>query len=77
MASVEMSKSVLAQLGMSAEDVDDVAEMFIRRDEQLLAEQHAIHDSEEKLIQTSNDTVIELETLFKSDRKIRKNAADS
>jgi glutathione-regulated potassium-efflux system ancillary protein KefC/glutathione-regulated potassium-efflux system protein KefB len=77
LSSVEMSKSVLGQLGMSAEDVDDVAEMFIKRDEQLLAEQHAIHDSEEKLIQTAKDTVTELETLFKSDRRIRKNTADS
>ncbi|MCH7898729.1 MAG: cation:proton antiporter [Proteobacteria bacterium] len=77
LSSVEMSKSVLGQLGMSAEDVDNVAEMFLQRDEQLLAEQHAIHDSEEKLIQSAKDTVGELEALFKSDRKIREKAADS
>jgi voltage-gated potassium channel Kch len=69
LSSVEMSKTVLSQLGMSAADVDDVAEMFLERDEQLLAEQHAIHDSEEKLIQSSKETVTELESLFQSDRK--------
>jgi monovalent cation:proton antiporter-2 (CPA2) family protein len=69
LSSVEMSKTVLSQLGMPAADVDDVAEMFLERDEQLLAEQHAIHDSEEKLIQSSKETVTELESLFQSDRK--------
>jgi glutathione-regulated potassium-efflux system protein KefB len=68
LSSVEMSKSVLLQMGMADEEASDVAEMFLERDDQLLAEQHAIHDSEEKLIQTSKDTVAELETLFRSDR---------
>ena len=69
LSSVEMSKSVLLQMGMTDEKAKDVAEMFLERDEQLLAEQHAIHDSEEKLIQTSKDTVAELEELFRSDHK--------
>jgi hypothetical protein len=43
--------------------------MFLKSDEKLLAEQHAIHDSEEKLIQSSRETVLELESLFKSDRE--------
>jgi len=68
LSSVEMSKSVLLQTGMDEEQAIDVANMFLERDEQLLAEQHAIHDSEEKLIQSSKDTVAELETLFRSDR---------
>jgi glutathione-regulated potassium-efflux system protein KefB len=69
LSSVAMSKSVLGQLGMAADEVSDVADMFLERDEQLLAEQHAIHDSEEKLIQSSRETVLELESLFKSDRE--------
>ena len=68
LSSVEMSKSVLLQTGMDEEQAIDVANMFLERDERLLAEQHAIHDSEEKLIQSSKDTVAELETLFRSDR---------
>ena len=69
LSSIEMSKTVLSELGMSESETKDVAAMFLERDEQLLAEQHAIHDSEEKLIQTAKETVVELETLFKSDRK--------
>jgi len=69
LSSVEMSKLVLGELGMSAEEAKEVAEMFLERDERLLTEQHAIHDSEEKLIQSARETVLELESLFKSDRK--------
>jgi len=70
LSSVAMSKSVLGQLGMVADEVEYVARMFLERDEKLLAEQHAIHDSEERLIQSSKETVLELETLFKSDREL-------
>ena len=69
LSSVEMSKLVLGELGMTADEVKDLAEMFLERDERLLTEQHAIHDSEEKLIQSARETVLELESLFKSDRK--------
>jgi len=69
LSSIAMSKSVLGQLGMSDDEVTDVADMFLKSDEKLLAEQHAIHDSEEKLIQSSRETVLELESLFKSDRE--------
>jgi monovalent cation:proton antiporter-2 (CPA2) family protein len=69
LSSIAMSKSVLGQLGMSDDEVTDVADMFLESDEKLLAEQHAIHDSEEKLIQSSRETVLELESLFKSDRE--------
>ncbi len=69
LSSVEMSKTVLSQLGMTDDEARGVADMFLARDEQLLAEQHAIHDSEEKLIQSAKETVSELEVLFRSDRK--------
>lgn len=69
LSSVEMSKTVLSQLGMTDDEATEVADMFLARDEQLLAEQHAIHDSEEKLIQSAKETVSELEVLFRSDRK--------
>ena len=70
LSSVEMSKTVLGQLGMADDEAAGVAEMFLERDAQLLAEQHAIHDSEEMLIQTSKETVAELESLFRSDHKL-------
>ena len=69
LSSVEMSKTVLGQLGMADDEAAGVAEMFLERDAQLLAEQHAIHDSEEMLIQTSKETVAELESLFRNDPK--------
>ena len=69
LSSVAMSKTVLGQLGMSESKTKDVTDMFLESDERLLREQHAIHDSEEKLIQSSKDTVRELETLFRNDLK--------
>jgi hypothetical protein len=65
-----MSKTVFSQLGMADDEAAGVADMFLERDAQLLAEQHAIHDSEEMLIQSSKETVAELESLFRSDRKL-------
>ena len=41
--------------------------MFREHDSKLLIEQHAIHDSEEKLIQSVKDTASELETLMRGD----------
>ncbi len=70
LSSVAMSKTVLSQLGMADDEAEGVADMFLERDAQLLAEQHAIHDSEEMLIQSANETVAELESLFRSDRKL-------
>lgn len=69
LSSVAMSETVLTELGLEDEHVRDVAEMFLERDRQLLAEQHAIHDSEEKLIQSSKETANELESLFRNDPK--------
>ena len=70
LSSVDMSKTVLSQLGMADDEATNVTDMFLERDAQLLAEQHAIHDSEEMLIQSSKETVAELESLFRSDRKL-------
>ncbi len=44
---------------------------FRERDSQLLHEQHAIHDSEELLIQSSKDTAAELEALLRRDKPKR------
>ena len=72
LSSIEMSRTVLSQLGMADDEATNVTDMFRERDAQLLAEQHAIHDSEEMLIQSSKETVAELESLFRSDRKLKK-----
>ena len=62
-----MSECILADLGLSGDEVSRVTEAFCEHDERLLAEQHAVHDSEEKLIQSSRDAHAELESLLQHD----------
>ena len=68
LSSLAMSEQILTKLGQSPEDARHAIESFCERDSRLLLEQHAIHDSEEMLIQTSKDTLTELETLLRRDR---------
>ncbi len=70
LSSLAMSEQVLRQMGRDEAEAKQIVETFQRRDEQLLKEQHAIHDSEEKLIQTSKETARELETLLRRDKPI-------
>ncbi len=67
LSSLAMSETVLKNLGQSPAEARHVVEAFCERDSQLLLEQHAIHDSEEKLIQSSKDTARELESLLRRD----------
>ena len=67
LSSLAMSETVLKNLGQSSAEAKHVVEAFCERDSQLLLEQHAIHDSEEKLIQSSKDTARELESLLRRD----------
>lgn len=70
LSSLAMSEQVLIQMGRDEAGAREIVETFQRRDERLLKEQHAIHDSEEKLIQSSKDTARELETLLRRDKPI-------
>jgi glutathione-regulated potassium-efflux system protein KefB len=67
LSSVAMGEQVFAELGMPREETRRLAELFVERDEQLLREQFAIHDSEEKLIQTARETADEMKTLLQGD----------
>jgi len=67
LSSIAMGERVFEQLGVSAEESERLARLFLDRDEQLLAEQFAVHDSEEKLIQTSRETERELAALLRGD----------
>lgn len=67
LSSIAMSESILADLGLSENEVSRVTEAFREHDERLLTEQHAVHDSEEKLIQSSKDALAELESLLQDD----------
>jgi monovalent cation:proton antiporter-2 (CPA2) family protein len=68
LSSLAMSEQVLTALGQSPAEAKHIADSFSERDSQLLLEQHAIHDSEEKLIQSSKDTASELESLLRRDK---------
>jgi len=70
LSSLAMSKRILTNLGQSPEEAKFIVDTFCDRDSRLLLEQHAIHDSEEKLIQSSKDTATELETLLRRDKPV-------
>lgn len=67
LSSLAMSEEVLTSIGVSEEDTSKASESFRERDERLLTEQHAFHQSEEKLLQSSRDTAAELDLLLKDD----------
>ncbi|MEE8426248.1 MAG: monovalent cation:proton antiporter-2 (CPA2) family protein [Woeseiaceae bacterium] len=69
LSSIALGESVLDKLGFDTDEVEHISQTFRKRDAQLLAEQHAIHDSEEKLIQSAKDTARELESILRSDRR--------
>ena len=66
-SSLVMSEQVLAGLGTSPESAAQAIQQFLDYDNKLLLEQHAVHDSEEKLIQTARDRNEELERLLRDD----------
>ncbi len=66
-SSLAMSEMVLTQLGASTESAGSTVRKFLDYDSRLLLEQHAVHDSEEKLIQTARDRNEELERLLRDD----------
>ena len=67
LSSIAMAEQALKDLGLSGDEAKHVAETFLDRDEALLREQHAVHDSEEKLIQSHRDAAEELTALLKND----------
>jgi monovalent cation:proton antiporter-2 (CPA2) family protein len=67
LSSLAMTELVLLSLGHSRKNARHVIDAFCERDAKLLVEQHAIHDSEEKLIQSVKETADELESLLRVD----------
>jgi len=70
LSSLSMSKRVLTNLGFEQEQVERISEKFRAHDTQLLREQHAIHDSEEQMIQSAKDTAAEFAALLQGDTKL-------
>jgi len=69
LSSLAMSEQVLELLGLSNSETEMITSSFRERDDRLLLEQHAIHDSEEQLIQSARDTAEELDALFRDDTR--------
>ena len=69
LSSLTMSKHVLTNLGFGEDEVERISAEFRERDTRLLKEQHAIHNSEEKMIQSSKDTAAEFKSLLQGDIK--------
>ena len=69
LSSLTMSMRVLTNLGFDEDEVKRMSAKFRERDTRLLIEQHAIHHSEEQMIQTAKDTAAELESLLRGDIK--------
>ena len=69
LSSLMMSKHVLTNLGFGEDEVERISTEFRERDTRLLKEQHAIHNSEEKMIQSSKDTAAEFKSLLQGDIK--------
>ena len=67
LSSLAMGESVLAKLGFDDNDVRHVSDTFRDADEKLLMEQYAMHESEEKLIQSARDAARELESILAQD----------
>ena len=66
-SSLAMSEQILSMLGNSQESASQIVKQFLDYDDRLLLEQHAVHDSDEKLIQTARDRNEELERLLRDD----------
>jgi len=66
-SSLVMSEQVLTHLGTSPASAEQAVGQFLDYDNKLLLEQYAVHDSEEKLIQTVRDRNDELERLLRDD----------
>jgi glutathione-regulated potassium-efflux system ancillary protein KefC/glutathione-regulated potassium-efflux system protein KefB len=71
LSSLAISERLLCNLGIGEEQVREVVKAFQDSDEQLILQQHAVQDDEEKLIQSAKDTALELETLLRNDSQLK------
>jgi len=67
LSSLAISREVIESIGVSRDATTIATESFRERDIQLLKEQHAFHQSEEKLQQSARDTAAELDLLLRDD----------
>jgi glutathione-regulated potassium-efflux system ancillary protein KefC/glutathione-regulated potassium-efflux system protein KefB len=68
LSSLEMARDILVELGYPANEAQETVRLFRQHDEDLLAQQHKIHEDEAQLIAASKAGAAELERLFGEDR---------
>lgn len=66
-SSLEMTRDVLRLLGYPEDVAESYVEEFRRHDEALLREQQLVYDDVEKLVQTSRESMRDLEQLLRAD----------
>jgi glutathione-regulated potassium-efflux system protein KefB len=66
---IELTRQLLQQLGIEADEADSIVETFAQHDEELLKRQHALRQDETGMIQSAQDAAAELETLLRADRR--------
>lgn len=69
LSSLAMTEQALKDLGRDEQEAKRIVEVFRERDATLIREQHVLQNDEEKLIQSSKDTALELEALLNNDRR--------
>ncbi len=75
-AGLEMSKSLLTELGTEPALAEHLVNTFRDYDEKLLSRQHALrHEDESRMIQSAHDAAKELESLLRADQ--RREGSDS
>ena len=68
-SSVELTGKILGELGVAEADIRRTLETFLDHDERTLKAQHAVHNDEKQMIQTSRQAAQELMGLFEADRQ--------
>ena len=74
-SSLEMSRLVLADLGLEPAAAAERVEKFREHDAALLQAQYLVYDDEAALVQSSKDALADLERLFEADRATDAEAA--
>lgn len=70
-STMELSKSLLLEMGASLDEVDEIVRRFREHDEKTLIEQHKLHNDEKAIIQYSKQSVQQLLDSVAADRKSR------
>ena len=70
-SSLNMAEEVLIRLGINPDEAKKQIQTFEKYDRELLIKQHAVHQDEALLIQTTQAAMKELEALFENDQEAK------